>query len=209
MARARVAEASKFFETPVVRLTYPSADMEAEKTDEELMLAYAGGDLLAFEMLYRRHRGMLYRFLLRNLRQRADADELFQETWSRLVGARERYRPEAKFTTWLLQIAHNLVIDRFRRQRPQASVEETEAVMRTLDAPESEQPERALSEFEQRRRLQLALEDLPEEQRLAFLLRIESGLGLEEIGEITGAGRETVKSRLRYALARIRARFAT
>ena len=173
------------------------------------MLAYAEGDLLAFETLYRRHRGVLYRFLLRSLRHRADADELFQETWSRLIGARERYRPEAKFTTWLLQIAHNLVIDRFRRARPHASAEETESVLRTLDAPESEQPERVLSEFEQRRRLQLALEDLPEEQRVAFLLRIEGGLGLDEIGEITGAGRETVKSRLRYALARIRARFAT
>ncbi len=173
------------------------------------MLAYAGGDLLAFEMLYRRHRGMLYRFLLRNLRHRADTDELFQETWSRLIGARERYRAEAKFTTRLLQIAHNLVVDRFRRRRPQASADETDAVMRNLDAPESEQPERVLSEFEQRRRLQLALEELPDEQRVAFLLRVESGLGLEEIADVTGVGRETVKSRLRYALARIRARFAT
>ena len=181
--------------------------MGSEKTDEELMLAYAGGDLLAFEMLYRRHRGTLYRFLLRTLRHRADADELFQDTWSRLIAARERYRPEAKFTTFLLQIAHNLVVDRFRRLKPQAS--DVEAVFRNLDAPESDQPERALTEFEQRRRLQIALEELPEEQRVAFLLRVESGLGLEEIGEITGAGRETVKSRLRYALARIRARFAT
>ena len=173
------------------------------------MLAYAEGDLLAFETLYGRHRGTLYRFLLRCMRHRADADELFQETWSRLIAARERYRPDARFTTWLLQIAHNLIIDRHRRQRPQASPEETDAVLRNLDAPESEQPEHVLSEFEQRRRLQLALEDMPEEQRVAFLLRIEGGLGLEEIGEITGAGRETVKSRLRYALARIRARFAT
>ena len=77
-------------------------------------------------------------------------------------------------------------------------------MMRTLDAPEDDRPERVLSEFEQRRRLQLALEDLPEEQRVAFLLRIENGLGLEEIGEITQAGRETVKSRLRYALTRLR-----
>ena len=183
--------------------------MGSEKTDEELMLAYAGGDLLAFEMLDRRHRGTLYRFLLRTLRHRADADELFQDTWSRLIAARERYRPEAKFTTFLLQIAHNLVVDRFRRLKPQASDEETEAVLRNLDAPESDQPERALTEFEQRRRLQIALEELPAEQRVAFLLRIASGLGLDEIGEITGAGRETVKSRLRYALARIRARFAS
>jgi RNA polymerase sigma-70 factor, ECF subfamily len=183
--------------------------MGDERTDEALMLAYAEGDLLAFEILYGRHRGMLYRFLLRGMRHRADADELFQETWSRLIAARERYRPDARFTTWLLQIAHNLIIDRHRRQRPQASPEETEMALRNLDMPESERPEHVLSEFEQRRRLQLALEDMPEEQRVAFLLRIEGGLGLEEIGEITGAGRETVKSRLRYALARIRARFAT
>lgn len=187
-------------------MPYARAMAPAEPTDEDLMLAYGAGDLLAFEALYRRHRGGLYRFLLRNLRHRADADELFQETWSRVIGARERYRPDAKFSTWLLQIAHNLVVDRFRRQRPQATPEETDAVMRTLDAPEEDRPERALSEFEQRRRLQLALEELPEEQRLAFVLRIENGMGLEEIGAITHVGRETVKSRLRYALARIRAR---
>ena len=138
------------------------------------MLAYAAGDLLAFEMLYRRHRGTLYRFLLRSLRHRADADELFQETWSRLIAARERYRPDAKFTTWLLQIGHNLVVDRFRRQRPQATTEETDPVLLNLEAPESEQPERVLSEFEQRRRLQLALEELPDAQRVAFQLGRET-----------------------------------
>jgi len=185
------------------------AGMGSERTDEELMLAYAGGDMLAFEMLYRRHRSTLYRFLLRSLRQRADADELFQETWSRAIAARERYRVEAKFTTWLLQIAHNLVIDRFRRSRPQASAEEAEVVFNQLDAPDDERPDRVLSEFEQRRRLQIALEELPEEQRVTFLLRMENGLGLEEISEVTGVGRETVKSRLRYALARVRARFET
>ena len=190
-----------------VELSLNLVAMTVELTDEALMLAYAHGDVIAFEQLYKRHRGTLYRFLLRSLKHRADADEVFQETWSRAIGARERYRADAKFTTWLLQIAHNLVIDRFRRARPMASAAETEAVLRELDAPESEQPERVLSEFEQRRKLQLALEDMPEEQRVAFLLRIETGMGLEEIGDITGVGRETVKSRLRYALARIRTRF--
>ena len=172
------------------------------------MLAYAGGDLLAFEMLYQRHRATLYRFLLRTLRHRADADELFQDTWSRLIAARERYRPEAKFTTYLLQIAHNLIVDRFRRQRPQASEEETEAVFRKLDAPESDEPECALTEFEQRRRLQLVLDALPPEQREAFVLRMEGGLGLEEISALMGAAHETTKSRLRYALAKIREKFS-
>jgi RNA polymerase sigma-70 factor, ECF subfamily len=182
--------------------------MGAEKTDEELMLAYAHGDVRAFDMLYHRQRGMLYRFILRSVHERATADELFQETWSRLIASRTRYRVEAKFSTWLLQIAHNLIVDSFRRARPQAGAEETEAVFRELDAPESERPEQMLSEFEQRRRLQIALDALPHEQREAFLLRVEGGLGLDEIATATGAGHETVKSRLRYAFAKIREQFS-
>ena len=182
--------------------------MDAARTDEELMLAYAQGDTRAFDALYAHSRGMLYRYILRSVHDRANADELFQETWSRLIASRERYRVEAKFTTWLLQIAHNLVVDSFRRARPHAGAEETETILRELDAPESERPEHLLSEFEQRRRLQLVLDALPNVQREAFVLRMESGLGIEEIARITGAGQETVKSRLRYAFAKIREKFA-
>ncbi len=191
----------------IVNLAYPSR-MGEETTDENLMFAYAQGDIRAFETLYQRHRGILYRFIFRSTKDRACTDELFQETWSRLIAARERYQVQAKFTTYLLQIAHNLIIDSFRRQRPQAGGEETETILRELEAPEIEQPEHALSEFEQRRRLQLVLEELPDVQREAFVLRMESGLGLEEIAKITGTGQETVKSRLRYAFAKIRERFA-
>jgi RNA polymerase sigma-70 factor, ECF subfamily len=190
------------------RFAVTFAPMGDQTTDEELMLAYAQGDARAFDALYQRQRGMLYRFIMRSVKDRASADELFQETWSRLIASRERYRVEAKFSTWMLQIAHNLIIDSFRRARPQAGAEETETVMRELDTPESERPEQILSEFEQRRRLQLALETLPMEQRETFLLRIEGGLGLEEIATVTGAGHETVKSRLRYAFAKIREKFA-
>jgi len=172
------------------------------------MLAYARGDLRAFDTLYARNRGMLYRFILRSIADRASADELFQETWSRLIASRERYRVEAKFSTWLLQIAHNLIIDSFRRARPQAGAEETENILRELDAPESDRPEQVLGEFEQRRRLQIALDGLPGEQREAFLLRVESALGLAEIAQIMDTGQETVKSRLRYAFAKIREKFA-
>lgn len=181
---------------------------DAAYSDEKLMLAYAGGDLRAFDTLYARNRGMLYRFILRSIADRASADELFQETWSRLIASRERYRVEAKFSTWLLQIAHNLIIDSFRRARPQAGPEETENILRELDAPESDRPEQVLGEFEQRRRLQIALDGLPGEQREAFLLRVESALGLAEIAQIMDTGQETVKSRLRYAFAKIREKFA-
>lgn len=172
--------------------------------DHALMLAYAAGDAEAFRTLYERHRGGLYRFILYRVDTRHVADELFQETWSRVIAARGRYRPDARFRTWLYQIAHNLVIDSYRRKRPQAGSEESARILERQVADERTQPERVLSAFEQRRRLHMALERLPDEQRTVFLLRMEQGLGLEEIATITGCGRETAKSRLRYALKRIR-----
>lgn len=183
--------------------------MDASSTDDAtLMQAWAAGDAGAFGTLYARHKGALYRFLLRTMKDRALADELFQETWSRVIAARARYRPEAKFSTWLLQIAHNLAIDSFRRSRPQADADETEAVLAMQAAPEREQPEHALSDFEWRRRMQRAIESLPDEQRTAFVLRMENELSVEDIAAVTGVGRETAKSRLRYAMARIRDRMA-
>ena len=77
---------------------------------------------------------------------------------------------------------------------------------RTARVPDPDTPERNLSDFEQRRRLQLALAELPEDQREVLQLRLEQELSLEEIGQITGVGRETVKSRLRYAMDKLRTR---
>jgi RNA polymerase sigma-70 factor (ECF subfamily) len=172
--------------------------------DAMLMLAYARGDLAAFEALYARHRGMLYRFLLRSVRDPHRTDELFQETWSRVISARARYQPQAKFSTWLLQIAHNLMIDGARRKWPVSGSDEANAALANVAMPEREQPDHALSDFERRRGLQRAIEQLPDEQRTAILLRLENDLSLEEIATVTGAGRETVKSRLRYAMNRLR-----
>ena len=88
-----------------------------EAPDEQLMLAYRDGDAGAFETLYARHRGALYRFVLRSINDRGIAEELFQEAWIRVIEARERYAPSAKFTTWLYTIAHNLLVDHWRVAR--------------------------------------------------------------------------------------------
>ncbi|WP_425479654.1 RNA polymerase sigma factor [Pseudoxanthomonas wuyuanensis] len=177
----------------------------AEPSDETLMLAYAAGDAGAFEQLYGRHRGALYRFLMRNLRDSALADEFFQDVWQRVIAARRGWKPEAAFTTWLFRIAHNRLNDHWRasKHRPPAPEDAEERTARVAD-PDT--PERQLSAFEQRRRLQLALAELPDEQREVVQLRLEQELSLEEIGDITGVGRETVKSRLRYAMDKLRAR---
>lgn len=181
-------------------------DHAGEETgDAALMLAYAAGDLDAFTQLYARHRTPLYRFMLRQLRDPALADEMFQDVWQRVITARADWKPEAPFSGWLYRIAHNRINDHWRAQkhRPPAPGDAEERIARIAD---HDTPERALSEFEQRRRLQLALAELPEEQRTVLLLRLEQEVTLEEIGEATGAGRETVKSRLRYAMDKLRAR---
>lgn len=188
-------------------LTSPPMDAPVDD-DAKLMLAYAHGKLSAFDALYARHRSTLYRFLLRTTRDARLAEELFQETWSRVVAARTRYTPQAKFSTWLLQIAHNLLIDSHRRKRPMATGEDAEHALANLATPEHEQPEHVLSEFERRRRLQRAIEELPDEQRTAVLLRLENDLSVDEIAQVTGVGRETAKSRLRYAMNRLREQLA-
>ncbi|WP_158238404.1 MULTISPECIES: RNA polymerase sigma factor [Luteimonas] len=181
------------------------ASQQEPPSDASLMLAYAAGDAAAFETLYRRHRDRLYRFLLRQVRSQALADELFQDIWQRVVTARADWRPDALFTTWLYRIAHNRLTDHWRaaRHRPAAP---DDADQRTERIADPDTPERHLSAFEQRRLVQLALEELPDDQREVVILRLEQELTLEEIGEMTGVGRETVKSRLRYAMDKLRAR---
>jgi RNA polymerase sigma-70 factor (ECF subfamily) len=199
---ANEADAPGYREPAKLRTLRP---MQAELTDEELMLAYGAGDAAAFEQLYARHRGPLFRFMLHQVREHATAEELYQDVWQRVVTARQRYAPEAKFSTWLFQIAHNRLTDHWRalQHRPPAPADAEDRPAREAD-PQT--PERQLSAFEERRRLQLALEELPAEQREVVLLRLEQELSLEQIGEITGVGRETVKSRLRYALDKLRQR---
>src|SRR3990167_5451651 len=89
-----------------------------EAPDEQLMTAYRDGDAGAFERLYRCHKGALFRFVLRGVSERPVAEELFQEIWMRVIEARERYVPEARFTTWLYTIAHHRLVDHWRRGAP-------------------------------------------------------------------------------------------
>jgi RNA polymerase sigma-70 factor, ECF subfamily len=187
--------------------------------DAALMQAWMAGEMRAFETLYARHKGPLYRYLLRHTRQRELADDLFQETWGRLIGARQRYEPRAKFQTFLFTLAHNLFIDHCRRAsvRPVSASSlpagpgddeddpHDERGVGAIRAPEAGQPERRAEEQETAARIRAALDTLPREQRDVFLLYEETGLTLEEIGKVTGVGAETAKSRLRYAVAKLRA----
>lgn len=176
-------------------------------SDEKLMLAYRDGDTRAFEALYARHRGVVYRYVLRQVGFRGAAEEVFQEIWTLIIGARGRYRVEARFATFLYTVAHNCVVDHFRGRPPLHLVSfdgDTEDEAVAVPGREQEQPDRILARRQTAQRLLRALALLPDEQREAFLLQQEAGLTLEEIAEVTGVGRETAKSRLRYALAKLR-----
>ena len=176
--------------------------------DEELMNRYRDGDAHAFEVLYTRHKGPLYRYLLRQCGAAALAEELFQDVWMKLIGARARYVARAKFTTYLYHLAHNRLIDHYRRQSTGLPISydddpDEPLIEQVADNPVFE-PDNELARRRQVQQLLQQLGQLPEAQREVFLLREESGLSLEQIAEVTGVTAETAKSRLRYALAKLR-----
>jgi RNA polymerase sigma-70 factor (ECF subfamily) len=185
--------------------------MDGERSsDEALMLQYRDGDADAFDLLYARHKGPLYRYCLRHCRQRSIAEETFQDVWMRVIGARQRYEPRAKFTTWLYRIARNRVIDGYRSdnsgriQSLHGDESGDEPGVEPAASPVDEPHRRAASD-QQAARFRALLAALPAEQRDVFLLHEEAGLALEAIADISGVGRETAKSRLRYALSKLRA----
>jgi RNA polymerase sigma-70 factor, ECF subfamily len=180
--------------------------MDAEE-DGELMLRYARGDLRAFERLYRRYRRPLYRYLSRHTRNTDAANDLFQEVWSKLIASRDRYEPRAKFRTFLYRIAHNSFIDYCRRNAVRNETRgeaEDEDWAGQVPAPEEDRPDIRVQTLQTMMRYRAAVAALPAEQRDVFLLYEETGLSLEEIAQVTGVGMETAKSRLRYAVAKLR-----
>jgi len=176
--------------------------MELKPQDSALMLRYRDGDVSAFELLYRRHNDALYRYLLRLCRNPAAAEDVFQEVWGKIIKTRDNYRPTAKFTTFLYHVAYNCFIDHVRRNKRHANPVDIEPDSQ----PDSgEQPDMLTERSLARRRLETALETLPDEQRDVFLLHEEAGLSLDQIASITGCKHETAKSRLRYAVRKLRA----
>jgi RNA polymerase sigma-70 factor, ECF subfamily len=192
----RYAEASAYW--------HPVMSTDTDATDEALMLGYRDGDAAAFDVLYSRHKGGIYRYLLRQCRNAALADEMFQDVWMNLIRARAGYTVQAKFSTYLYRIAHNRLMDHFRRDDTGVSLDDESVSVDEPVAPRSVEPEVSATSRQQAAQLLALLDALPEEQREAFVLQQEGGLSIEEIASATGVTRETAKSRLRYALAKLR-----
>ncbi len=174
-------------------------------SDERLMLAYRDGNAEAFEHLYRRYRPRLYRHLAHQCGDARLAEELYHDVWIKVIAARASYEPLAKFSTWIFRIAHHRLIDHYRsRARELADRYDEDFEPDHLPAPAHENPARLAESEVISVRLSAALAALPEPQREAFLLAEEGGLTLDEIANAMACGRETAKSRLRYALGKLR-----
>ena len=192
---------------------------DSDFDDDALMRAFAQGDARAFERLYARHHAALYRFLRRVLGREAgtQADEVFQDTWLRVVQARERWSPQgATFRTWLFTLGHHRAIDQLRKSGREVSLDVGDAAgepwQPDIDAAAWQAwPTAVGAEVEDRafwraagQRLLDCLETLSAVQRSAFLMHHEDGLALEELARALEVGFETAKSRLRYAMSKLR-----
>jgi RNA polymerase sigma-70 factor (ECF subfamily) len=176
------------------------------------MEAYQTGDVRAFEQLLQRHQRPVYNFIYRQLGSDVLAEDLLQEVFLRIVKGAQSYKKQAKFTTWLYTIARNLCVDQTRRAKHRRAA--------SLDQPlDRREGGRSLGEVvanggpavdrqvigkELQGRLKQAIEALGDEQREVFLMREYLNLPFKEIAEIVGCPENTVKSRMRYALERLR-----
>jgi RNA polymerase sigma-70 factor (ECF subfamily) len=195
--------------------------MSPEPTDDALMKAYAAGNAVAFEQLYTRHQAALYRFVRRLLGAclPAQVDEVFQDTWMRVVNARSSWAPQgATFRTWLFTLAHHRVIDVLRRSGREVALDAFDvegdepwqpdaAAWQHWPPPASAAPQSEDLAFWRHagERLLDCLEQLPLAQRSAFLLHHDDGLSLDEVARALEVGFETAKTRLRYAMSKLRA----
>jgi RNA polymerase sigma-70 factor (ECF subfamily) len=182
-------------------------------TDEALMAAYQKGDVAAFGELVARHEKRLWNFLRRFVRDKATAEDLLQEVFLRVVKSAVQWQPSAKVSTWLFTIARNLCTDQARRAEfrqaeslDQAKAGEEGSGLRRIDrvAANSGDAEKEAMGREIASLVDRAVGELPVEQREVFLMREVMDMSFAEIAAQVGASEPTVKSRMRYALQRLR-----
>lgn len=183
-----------------------------EPSDEKLMLQYCAGDYAAFETLYNRHSRGLYRFISWQSPRADWVDEITQDAWMRLHHARGNYQPQASFKTLLYQIARNRLIDLLRQQHPTlasdlgSNAEDSAGAFESLanQIQHDDTPDATLIQKQRSLQLQQAISKLPLEQKEVLILHQFSELTVAEIATLTGAKEETVKTRLRYAMQKLK-----
>lgn len=169
--------------------------------DEALMKAYALGNSLAFDELYRRHKRGLFVFLRRQCSNVTICEDLAHDAWVAVIKQASSYKENAQFKTWLFRIAHNRLVDHWRKHGSGANVlfeELSDSISNSIGANQA-----GVDSHIPVAELLSCIESLSAEQSEAILLKIE-GFSYAQIAEITNTKHETVKSRLRYAAKHLR-----
>jgi RNA polymerase sigma-70 factor, ECF subfamily len=183
-----------------------------DQADEDLMVLYQKGEVRAFEILLVRHRKPLYNFILRYLGDKETAEDLLQEAFMRVIKGAEAYKRQAKFTTWLYTIARNLCVDQTRRRKhrkhasldaPLDASDESGSLLDVIPSKEMASDRKSVNK-QLHETMQRAIAGLSEEQREVFLMREFLDMPFKQIADVVGVPENTVKSRMRYALDKLR-----
>jgi RNA polymerase sigma-70 factor (ECF subfamily) len=183
-----------------------------DEADEDLMVQYQQGEVRAFEILLGRHRKPVFNFILRYVGDKETAEDLLQETFMRVIKGADAYKRQAKFTTWLYTIARNLCVDQTRRRKhrrhasldaPMSASEDSGTLLDVLPGSEMASDRKSVNK-QLHETMQRAIGSLSEEQREVFLMREFLDMPFKQIAEVVGVPENTVKSRMRYALEKLR-----
>ena len=176
--------------------------------DQELVQAYIKGDQSAIESLINRHRSKVYTYILLTIKNQQLAEDLFQETFIKVIQSLRggKYRDNGRFLSWVIRIAHNLIIDHFRKEKQMNSVsnDDTEVDLFNSKKLSDDNIEEVIINSQIKTEIRTLINELPGDQREVVLLRHYGGLSFKEIADQTEVSINTALGRMRYALINLR-----
>ena len=177
-------------------------------TDTQLLNSYQRGDCSAFETLINRYKDRLYSSILFLVKDKYLAEDLFQETFVRIIDTLRggRYNEEGKFLPWALRIAHNLCVDYFRKVKrtPTVVTQDNQDIFDVIHVVVNDNAEHKIIRNQTYDRMHRMLDKLPEEQREVIVLRHFGDMSFKEIAEVTNCSINTALGRMRYGLINLR-----
>ncbi len=181
---------------------------QCELSDNKLINQFLSGDQMAIELLIRRHRKRVFGYILLLVKNYTIAEDVFQDTFIKVIKSLQenKYTDSGRFVSWVMRIAHNLIIDHFRREKQQKTYSNDQSEIDVFNSPKfSDKNVEEIMVFEQLlSEVRNLVDELPDEQKEVVMLRHYSGLSFKEIAEQTNVSINTALGRMRYALINMR-----